>query len=411
MSLIPMFMPPDAALPARLAAPQRRQGDEMGSAPDSSEFGRYLALPGDSEPILPEVALSAVAPAAGHTAPPQDEDEDLPERPDSALLPAALPVVLPVANADRAAPGRVSDGPALPPVQTTGNIMAAPVAMPISAAAPDVVTGQGGERAFLTGDGDEPELPPVAPARPAPTVTAVSADAVRAAPELLRPQGGSADTVQDQATGQSVPPVGGPAPGGAGDGQKGADAQAGGTRGQPPVGSPVIPDTGMQGGGPTPWLASASAALMMAPSALPAQAVLARHVATQIGQVAITSGEHGTDIRLQPEELGRLRLALQVDGATISVVIAAERPETVDLMRRHIDMLAQEFRQLGFRDVGFSFEGWQGSGGGAQDLSRHSAQAARGAVASAEHEPAPDMPPASATTLRATPSGGLDLRL
>ena len=42
------------------------------------------------------------------------------------------------------------------------------------------------------------------------------------------------------------------------------------------------------------------------------------------------------------------------DGA-VTLTITTERPETQDLMRRHIEVLAQELRQLGFGDVGFSF--------------------------------------------------------
>jgi flagellar hook-length control protein FliK len=86
------------------------------------------------------------------------------------------------------------------------------------------------------------------------------------------------------------------------------------------------------------------------------EARTARHVAQQIA-AEVTSAEDGrTDILLDPKELGRVRLSLQANDQTITLVILTERPETADLMRRHIDQLAQEFRTLGYQDVRFTFE-------------------------------------------------------
>ncbi|PJI86133.1 flagellar hook-length control protein FliK [Yoonia maricola] len=81
----------------------------------------------------------------------------------------------------------------------------------------------------------------------------------------------------------------------------------------------------------------------------------ARQVATQIA-IAVSHGPgKTTEIALNPEELGRVRLSLSaVDGA-ISLNILAERPETSDLIRRHMDLLSQEFRQLGYTSISFSF--------------------------------------------------------
>lgn len=53
------------------------------------------------------------------------------------------------------------------------------------------------------------------------------------------------------------------------------------------------------------------------------------------------------DIALDPPELGRVRLSLvEVNGA-MTVSITAERPETADLMRRHLALLADEFARQG----------------------------------------------------------------
>jgi len=90
-----------------------------------------------------------------------------------------------------------------------------------------------------------------------------------------------------------------------------------------------------------------------------AGAETARHVANQIA-VAVT-GQPGrvTEIALNPEELGRVRMSMSASETTITLHLLAERPETTDLLRRHIDTLAQEFRDLGYNDISFSFQGEQ----------------------------------------------------
>lgn len=67
---------------------------------------------------------------------------------------------------------------------------------------------------------------------------------------------------------------------------------------------------------------------------------------------------HGTvEIALSPEELGRVRLTIHSDdGATATVRLSADRHETLDLMRRHVDLLAQDLRDLGYRELSFSFQ-------------------------------------------------------
>ena len=69
-----------------------------------------------------------------------------------------------------------------------------------------------------------------------------------------------------------------------------------------------------------------------------------------------------TEISLNPEELGRVRLSLTAADGGITLNIVAERPETQDLMRRHIDQLTQQFRELGYGTISFSF----GKNGGEQ---------------------------------------------
>ncbi len=91
------------------------------------------------------------------------------------------------------------------------------------------------------------------------------------------------------------------------------------------------------------------------------------HIASQLAQAVSQTSGGTTDITLNPRELGHVRLSLQAIDGTMYVAIAAERPETAELMRRHIDSLAQEFRGLGYQDVSFSFSGRQGGNGPGQD--------------------------------------------
>ena len=97
------------------------------------------------------------------------------------------------------------------------------------------------------------------------------------------------------------------------------------------------------------------------PILVPAQTV--QHIAEQI-VVSVANDDTGTtEVALDPEELGRVRLHMTVTDQTVQIVIAAERPETSDLMRRHLDVLQQEFRSLGFQsvDLGFADEGGRNS--------------------------------------------------
>lgn len=67
------------------------------------------------------------------------------------------------------------------------------------------------------------------------------------------------------------------------------------------------------------------------------------------------------EISLNPRELGRVRMSISASEAGIVVNVLAERQETLDLMRRHIDQLAKEFQSIGYENISFSFsEGQSG---------------------------------------------------
>ena len=62
------------------------------------------------------------------------------------------------------------------------------------------------------------------------------------------------------------------------------------------------------------------------------------------------------EIALHPKELGPLKLLAQSAEGGLTLTILAERPETLDLMRRHLDQLHDDLRRAGFNTVSFGQE-------------------------------------------------------
>lgn len=90
-------------------------------------------------------------------------------------------------------------------------------------------------------------------------------------------------------------------------------------------------------------------------AAAPAVAAEPRGVARQIAEALIAAHENGIDLQLSPEELGRVKLSMTQGEAGFLVTVSADRPETLELLRRHIDLLGEEFAALGLGDTAFSF--------------------------------------------------------
>ncbi len=133
----------------------------------------------------------------------------------------------------------------------------------------------------------------------------------------------------------------------------------------------------------------------------------ARIPVPQIVEIVARQPDRPVEIRLSPEELGRVRMTLSTTETGVTVVILTERIETMDLMRRHIDQLAQEFRRMGYEDVGFDF---RNSGSGAQEGGRNpDGNNDLGATSLADAgETTPTAPPQRPTRV---PTTGLDLRV
>jgi hypothetical protein len=140
---------------------------------------------------------------------------------------------------------------------------------------------------------------------------------------------------------------------------------------------PQVTKSGVQGF--EEKMASASQALVpeadlsisASPPAVPARgeliapnSVVPRQIVQQIFDATLSAVERPVDLILNPEELGKVRISMVMVENGITMNILTERPETLDLIRRHIDQLAQELRQIGYSTIGFSFgQHKQGSDG------------------------------------------------
>jgi hypothetical protein len=110
------------------------------------------------------------------------------------------------------------------------------------------------------------------------------------------------------------------------------------------------------------------------------------------------------EVTLSPEELGRVRMTLVTHDGNLTMVIQADRPDTLDLLRRHIDSLAQDFRNMGFNDLNFSF-------GRDQDQRTQVPAMAASSGDMSEKTPEFDQPGPNPTPTSSTAHAGLDLRM
>ena len=139
----------------------------------------------------------------------------------------------------------------------------------------------------------------------------------------------------------------------------------------------------------------------------PDLAALAQTASQQIasGTAQVQADPGGpVDIALDPPELGRVRLSLVEVNGTMTLSITAERPETADLMRRNLALLAEEFSRQGLDAPSVDISG------GGQGGRRH--QTDDPAPAGGRHDPQPlgQIAPSPAVA-RPIAANGLDLRL
>jgi len=89
------------------------------------------------------------------------------------------------------------------------------------------------------------------------------------------------------------------------------------------------------------------------------RAELQQTIAMQIAAAIQKGGpgmKPGIELMLSPEELGPVRLTFTQSETGVSVNVHAERAETLELLRRNIDALAQEFLDIGYESAEFTFD-------------------------------------------------------
>ncbi len=129
-------------------------------------------------------------------------------------------------------------------------------------------------------------------------------------------------------------------------------------------------------------------------------------VSQQVVHVVVSHAEDRAELLLQPAELGRLRFEFTHRGDAVQVTIMAERPETMDLLRRNVDQLLGDLRTAGFSGSELSFGAW----GQGQGQARPSAMMVED-TASDGAAPQPILPVFQQTPVPRSRAGGLDLRL
>lgn len=79
-----------------------------------------------------------------------------------------------------------------------------------------------------------------------------------------------------------------------------------------------------------------------------------QQVTVQVAQ-HISNGTTAFDIALHPAELGQVRMTLSLDNGSATLTVTAERPESLDLLRRSADGLVADLAALGFSDISMAF--------------------------------------------------------
>lgn len=79
--------------------------------------------------------------------------------------------------------------------------------------------------------------------------------------------------------------------------------------------------------------------------------------------------QSGIQLELDPVELGRVRLSLNASDGALSMLVIAERGETAELLRRNIEQLANELKDMGYENLSFEFQ--SPSNGDREDAPKH----------------------------------------
>lgn len=138
----------------------------------------------------------------------------------------------------------------------------------------------------------------------------------------------------------------------------------------------------------------------LSPHPDPQRPELPRATVQQLVDASVRATERPVELVLNPEDLGRVRISMSMTDASVTLNMGAERSETLELLKRYSEVLAQELRDLGYGKISFSF-GHQGHGHGAHPESPAAAQIAA-------DEP---LAPAVINATHRSRQTGLDIRL
>ncbi|WP_132693554.1 flagellar hook-length control protein FliK [Rhodovulum steppense] len=164
-------------------------------------------------------------------------------------------------------------------------------------------------------------------------------------------------------------------------------------------GDGAVTETAARGDAPGPERPGADAPRSSVPA--PQLADAPRPAMRTMAEALHRAADGAVELTLSPEELGRVRLTLAPGENGITVTINADRADTLDLMRRHADLLGNAMRELGYGEVVLDFRGKGGRQGQAPDSAPTPGMTG--------DDSAPSAPPATAG--RTMAAGGLDLRL
>lgn len=135
-----------------------------------------------------------------------------------------------------------------------------------------------------------------------------------------------------------------------------------------------------------------------------ANEAVARSAVTQIAAALNTpSNARRIDLSLDPPELGRIEIQMEVAEAGMKAMLTAERHATGDMLRRQSDLLMQQLNDAGFESVDISFADFT-------DGQMFESGSGQPGTSGGEPESAPNEPAPSERRQRIT-STAMDMRL
>lgn len=156
---------------------------------------------------------------------------------------------------------------------------------------------------------------------------------------------------------------------------------------------------------PAPPAGTGASAPVFAPDAPAPRAPvpIATDPAAQVADaIRLRTNERSVTVRLDPPELGTVRMEFGFERGVVTALVSADQPATADLLRRHADWLHQSLADAGLEGAEI---GWAEGG------ERPSETAWRAlATGEADETYAADTS-ARAAPLRVLPDGAIDIRL